>query len=73
MYLMPDYNTWLVFNWEDMPDTKIARLICDVNSVDGLPFQGDRSNPKRNSQAHGKPGFTSFNIGPEPEFSSSSN
>ncbi len=31
----------LVFNWEDGYDTKTARLICDVISVDGLPFQGD--------------------------------
>ena len=70
MYLVPDYNTWLVFNWEDgAGDTKIARLICDVNSVDGLPFQGDpRSNLKRILKRMENLGFTSFNIGPEPEF-----
>ena len=70
MYLVPDYNTWLVFNWkEGAGDTKIARLICDVNSVDGLPFQGDpRSNLKRILKRMEDLGFTSFNIGPEPEF-----
>ena len=70
MYLVPDYNTWLVFNWEDgAGDTKIARLICDVNSMDGLPFQGDpRSNLKRILKRMENLGFTSFNIGPEPEF-----
>ena len=70
MYLVPDVNTWLVFNWEETSrDTKVARLICDVYGVDGQPFQGDpRSNLKRILKQMTDMGFTSFNIGPEPEF-----
>ena len=60
----------MVFNWEETSrDTKVARLICDVYGVDGQPFQGDpRSNLKRILKQMTDMGFTSFNIGPEPEF-----
>lgn len=70
MYLVPDYDTWLVFNWSNESDAPhIARLICDVNGVDGQPFSGDpRSNLKRNLKKMEELGFSSFNIGPEPEF-----
>ncbi|WP_124057743.1 type I glutamate--ammonia ligase [Vaginisenegalia massiliensis] len=70
MYLVPDYNTWLVFNWKDSDsDAKIARLICDVESTDRQPFSGDpRSNLKRILKKMEDMGFSSFNLGPEPEF-----
>lgn len=70
MYLIPDYSTWLVFNWaEDNRNARIARIICDVHSVDGLPFAGDpRSNLKRVLEKMNRLGYKSFNLGPEPEF-----
>lgn len=70
MYLIPDYSTWLVFNWEEgSENARIARLICDVNTTDGLPFAGDpRANLKRVLKRMQDLGFTSFNLGPEPEF-----
>lgn len=70
MYLIPDYSTWLVFNWaEDNRNARIARIICDVHSVDGLPFAGDpRSNLKRVLEKMNHLGYKSFNLGPEPEF-----
>lgn len=70
MYLYPDLDSWLVFPWEiDNKDGKIARLICDVYRYDGTPFAGDpRSNLKRVLKEMEAFGFTSFNVGPEPEF-----
>ncbi len=40
MVLRPDLSTYAVFPWED-PDNQVARLICDVHTADGRPFEGD--------------------------------
>lgn len=70
MYLVPDLNTWLVFDWKETDvDTGIARFICDVELPHRRPFPGDpRSNLKRVMDKMYKMGFTHFNLGPEPEF-----
>lgn len=68
MYLYPDVSTWLIFPWES-EHGKVARLICDIYNPDGTPFAGDpRGNLKRNLRNMEKLGYTSFNLGPEPEF-----
>ena len=68
MYLYPDLSTWLSFPWES-EHGKVARLICDIYNPDGTPFAGDpRGNLKRNLKNMKALGFTSFNLGPEPEF-----
>ncbi len=68
MYLYPDYDTWMVFPWT-AEKGKVARLICDIYNTDGTPFEGDpRGNLKRQLRRMVELGFTSFNIGPEPEF-----
>ncbi|TQR21026.1 type I glutamate--ammonia ligase [Psychrobacillus vulpis] len=68
MYLVPDLDTWVVFPWITGKG-KVARLICDVNKADGTPFEGDpRNNLKRILKEMEELGFTSFNLGPEPEF-----
>ena len=43
MYLYPDYDTFEIFPWRPQQG-KVARLICDVYTVDGKPFQGDPRN-----------------------------
>jgi len=69
MYLRPDFNTWLVFSWEETTYGKVARLICDVYTPDGKSFPGDpRSNLKRVAARMEKLGFSTLNIGFEPEF-----
>lgn len=70
MYLIPDYDTWLTFNWEEHQNKgRIARLICDVETPNREAFAGDpRSNLKRSLEKMKEMGFTSFNLGPEPEF-----
>ena len=68
MYLYPDLSTWLIFPWENQHG-KVARLICDIYNPDGTPFAGDpRGNLKRILKNMNDLGFTSFNLGPEPEF-----
>lgn len=68
MYLVPDLDTWVVFPWL-AGKGKVARLICDISRPDGTPFEGDpRGNLKRILKEMEDLGFTSFNLGPEPEF-----
>lgn len=68
MYLHADLSTWMIFPWES-DHGKVARLICDIYNPDGTPFAGDpRGNLKRALSRMEKLGFTSFNLGPEPEF-----
>lgn len=68
MYLHPDLSTWMIFPWST-DRGKIARVICEVYTPDGEPFAADpRNNLIRVLNDMKKAGFTSFNIGPEPEF-----
>ncbi|MGR3741559.1 type I glutamate--ammonia ligase [Companilactobacillus sp. DQM5] len=68
MFLYPDFNTWLIFPWENTYG-KVARLICSVHNFDGTPFLGDpRNNLIKAIDNMKKQGFEEFNIGPEPEF-----
>ena len=68
MKLHPDLDTWTVFPWGS-DDRKIAILICDIYTTEGEPFAGDpRGNLKRMVEKLDDFGFSSFNLGPEPEF-----
>jgi glutamine synthetase len=68
MYLYPDLSTWVVFPWT-AEKGKVARLICDIYTPDGKPFDGDpRNNLRRVLKEMTDLGFTNFNLGPEPEF-----
>ncbi|MDF2556604.1 MAG: glnA [Bacillales bacterium] len=68
MYLYPDLNTWAIFPWTKEKGA-VGRLICDIYMPDGTPFAGDpRGNLKRVLKEMEELGYTSFNLGPEPEF-----
>jgi glutamine synthetase len=69
MYLYPDLATWLILEWEEIPNGKVARLICDIYTPDHVPFEGDpRYILRRNLEEMRKLGFDKFNVGVEPEF-----
>ena len=71
MYLYPDLSTWLILEWEQIPQGKVARLICDIYTTDHVPFEGDpRYILKRNLEEMRKYNqkFDKFNVGVEPEF-----
>lgn len=66
MYLMPDLDTFAVIPWE--MDLSTARVICDVYTPDGLPFDGDpRHVLKRQMDRAAKLGLD-YKVGPELEF-----
>jgi len=66
MYLVPDLATFAVIPW-DM-DLSTARVICDVYTPDGEPFEGDpRYVLKRQLQRAVELGLD-YQVGPELEF-----
>ncbi len=68
MYLRPDINSFVVFPWRPQMG-KVARLICDVYTADGNPFEGDpRFVLKKVIAKAAQMGYDTFNVGPECEF-----
>ncbi len=66
MYLLPDLDTFAVVPWE--MDLSTARVICDVYTPDGTPFDGDpRYVLKRQLNRARDMGFE-YQVGPELEF-----
>ncbi|OGQ96549.1 MAG: type I glutamate--ammonia ligase [Deltaproteobacteria bacterium RIFOXYD12_FULL_57_12] len=68
MYLVPDYNTFVVLPWRNKQGVAAARIICDVHKADGSPFIGcPRVNLKRVLAEAKKLGYT-MHVGTECEF-----
>lgn len=67
MFLHPDYDTFAIFPWRPQQG-KVARLICDVYTADGKPFEGDsRWILKKVIRQMQESGYI-FEVGPECEF-----
>lgn len=67
MSLYPDYDTFEIFPWRPQQG-KVARLICDVHTPDGKPFEGDpRWILKKTIKEANEMGYR-FDVGPECEF-----
>ena len=67
MYLKPDPDTFTIFPWRPQVG-RVARLICDIYTSDGVPFEGDpRYILKKTIKKAEDMGY-SFNVGPECEF-----
>jgi glutamine synthetase len=67
MYLVPDLDTYAIIPWlQDGSPT--ARLICDVYTPDGEPFQGDPRHVLKSALAQAAAMGFVYNTGPEPEF-----
>ncbi|MFO7612693.1 MAG: type I glutamate--ammonia ligase [Clostridia bacterium] len=68
MYLRPDLDTFVIFPWRPQVG-KVARLICDVYTAEGMPFEGDPRYVLKKAIAKATAmGFDQFNVGPECEF-----
>ena len=68
MYLVPDYDTFVILPWRNQEGVAAARIICDVHKSDGTPFEGcPRGNLKRVLARAKKLGYT-MNVGTEAEF-----
>jgi glutamine synthetase len=67
MLLIPDFGTFQIFPWGD-EKSRVARLICDINTTDGEAFPGDpRGALKKVIARAAKLGYT-MNAGMEAEF-----
>ena len=67
MCLYPDLESFTIHPW-DQEKGKVARLICDVYSPDGTPFEGDPRYVLRKAIAHAQELGYTFQVGPECEF-----
>jgi glutamine synthetase len=67
MYLHPDLDTYVTFPWRPQQG-KVARLICDVYTVDGKPFEGDPRYILRKTIKQAEEMGYRFDVGPELEF-----
>jgi glutamine synthetase len=69
MYLHPDLDSWMILTFEALALGKVARLVCDVFTPKGEPFEGDpRYILKKAIKKMKEAGFSSLNVGFEPEF-----
>jgi glutamine synthetase len=69
MYLYPDLSTFQILTFESLALGKVARLVCDVYTPKGEPFEGDpRFILKKAIKKMQAAGFSALNVGFEPEF-----
>src|SRR5688500_12313299 len=68
MVAIPDPGTYRLMPWKE-GETKVGRMICDVVTPDGKPYEGDpRYVLRRALDRCQAMGFETFNVGPELEY-----
>ncbi len=68
MVAIPDPETFQLMPWKE-GETKVARMICDIVTPDGKPYEGDpRYVLRRALERMASLGFDTFNVGPELEY-----
>ncbi|MCK5129457.1 MAG: type I glutamate--ammonia ligase [Clostridiales bacterium] len=67
MYLRPDPDTFVIFPWRPQVG-RVARLICDIYTSDGIPFEGDPRYILKKVLKEAEDMGYSYNVGPECEF-----
>ncbi len=68
MVAIPDPSSFQIMPWKP-GETKVARMICDVVTPDGQPYDGDPRYVLRKALNRMKAmGFDTFNVGPELEY-----
>src|SRR5437016_3513502 len=68
MVAIPDPETFQLMPWKE-GETKVARMICDIVTPDGQPYEGDpRYVLRRALERMRELGFETFNVGPELEY-----
>jgi glutamine synthetase len=68
MVAIPDPETFQRMPWRE-GETKVARMICDIVTPDGKPYEGDpRYVLRRSLDRMRSLGFDTFNVGPELEY-----
>jgi glutamine synthetase len=68
MVAIPEPATFQRMPWKE-GETKVARMICDIVTPDGKPYEGDpRYVLRRALERMESMGFDAFNVGPELEY-----
>src|SRR5881296_3718603 len=68
MVAIPDPETFQLMPWKE-GETRVARMICDIVTPDGNPYEGDPRYVLRRALDRMKAmGFDTFNVGPELEY-----
>ena len=67
MHLHLDSNTYQILPWS-APERRRARVLCDIYTTDGTPFEGDPRYILKKQLARANDLGYSFNVGPELEF-----
>jgi glutamine synthetase len=68
MVAIPDPETFQLMPWKQ-GETKVARMICDIVTPDGKPYEGDpRYVLRRALDRMASLGVDTFNVGPELEY-----
>ena len=68
MVAIPDPQTYQLMPWRE-GETKVGRMICDIVTPDGNPYEGDPRYVLRRALDRMKSmGFDTFNVGPELEY-----
>src|SRR6202043_266358 len=68
MVAIPDPETFQLMPWKQ-GESKVARMICDVVTPDGKPYDGDPRYVLRQALERMESlGFDTFNVGPELEY-----
>jgi glutamine synthetase len=68
MVAIPDPETFQLMPWKE-GETRVARMICDIVTPDGNPYEGDpRYVLRRALERMTSLGFDTFNVGPELEY-----
>jgi glutamine synthetase len=68
MVAIPDHETFQLMPWRE-GEAKVGRMICDVVTPDGQPYEGDPRYVLRRALERMKSmGFDTFNVGPELEY-----
>jgi glutamine synthetase len=68
MVAIPDPETFQLMPWKE-GETRVARMICDIVTPDGRPYEGDpRYVLRRALDRMASMGFDTFNVGPELEY-----
>ncbi len=67
MYLYPDLDSFEIYPWRPQAG-KVARMFCDVYTVDRKPFSGDPRNVLKQVVERAEKLGIRFKVNPEPEF-----
>ena len=67
MYLYPDLDSFEIYPWRPQSG-KVARMFCDVYTVDRKPFSGDPRNVLKQVVERAEKLGIRFKVNPEPEF-----